>query len=57
MSSEQKAEWEKKLTGEERDEADVKREKAAGAMKLAALWLPVVCVFARAPPPGLVICF
>jgi hypothetical protein len=41
MSEEQKAEWEKKLTGEERDEADVKREKIAGSFKLAALWIPV----------------
>lgn len=41
MSEEQKAEWEKKLTGEERDEADVKREKIAGSFKLAALWIPL----------------
>jgi len=45
MSPEKKAEWEKKLTGEERDEADVKREQAVGNFKLAALWLPLLGAF------------
>ena len=59
MSPEKKAEWEKKLTGEERDEADVKREQAVGNFKLAALWLPVLllcaCLACVAMPalPGL----
>jgi len=42
MSAEEKEAWEKKLTGEERDEADVKRDKISGAIKLAALWLPLL---------------
>jgi hypothetical protein len=45
MSEEEKHEWEKKLTGEDVDEAEKKKEALLGNLKLFTLWSPLVYAY------------